>query len=266
MNYNKNTFLALLIIIVLGILFHYNYINEFPSHIHAWAQSDRYALSLGFINNDFNLFKPETFVLNHQFPDNWKSPSQYSITAVDFPIHDYIPAILMKIAGVNSPWIYRLYTLIYSFIGLLFLYKLSYILSKSKTKSIFVLIFAATSPVFVYYQGGFLPTIPSLANVFIGVYFYVRYLNSNKLKYFNVSLLFLTLAILSRTTFAIPLIAILALEFIRVLKISVFKRLNKYIELHLSFVTRTHINSPTYAVGIFGFSFKYFMCLPTYSA
>jgi hypothetical protein len=137
-------YFALLIIFILGFTFHFKYINEFPSNIHAWAQADRYALALGFTKNNLNFFKPQTFILNPQFPYNGKVPMKESITAVDFPIHDYIPAVIMKITGNNSPWIFRLYILLYSFLGLFYLYKLTYLLTNSFYKSIFVLIFTAT--------------------------------------------------------------------------------------------------------------------------
>ena len=99
--------------------------DEFPKFIHGWAQSDRYALAQGFINNGFNLFKPETLVYNHQFPTNWLRPSNSTITAVDFPIHEYMVAIIMTIVNSTAPLVFRLYTLLYSFVGLFFLYKLS---------------------------------------------------------------------------------------------------------------------------------------------
>ncbi|MBN1185727.1 MAG: glycosyltransferase family 39 protein, partial [Bacteroidales bacterium] len=206
------------LVLILGFIYHYQYINEFPSHIHAWAQSDRYALSLGFLDNGLNFFKPQTFVYNHQFPEKWKVPSEETITAVDFPMHDYIPSLLMKFSGNTSPWVFRIYILLYSLLGLFFLFKLSYAITKDYIKSVFVVIFTATSPVYVYYQGGFLPTIPSLSNAIIGIYFYYRYLKENKNKDFWLSMLLLTLAALSRTTFAIPIVAVLAIEFIRLLK------------------------------------------------
>jgi hypothetical protein len=218
MKTKTKNYLVVLIITVLGLLFQLKYINEFPSHIHAWAQSDRYALSLGFVENNLNLFKPQTFVLNHQFPDNWKTPTKYSLTAVDFPIHDYIPAVFMKISGTHSVWIFRLYILLYSFIGLFFLFKLCYLQTNDFIKSIFVVLFAATSPVFVYYQGGFLPTIPSLSNAVIGIYFYLKYLKQNNQKDFWLAIAFLTLATLSRTTFAIILIAVFGLEFLKLIR------------------------------------------------
>lgn len=208
----------LIIIIGFGFGFQYKYLNEFPSHIHAWAQSDRYALSLGFLENGFDFFKPQTFIYNHQFPHKWEVPSETTITAVDFPIHDYIPAVFMRLFGNTSPVFFRLYILLYSFLGLFFLFKLSYAVSKDYLKSIFVIAFAASSPIFVYYQGGFLPTIPSLSNAIIGIYFYYRFLKENNNKFFWLSILFLTISTLSRTTFAIPIVAILGVEFIRLLR------------------------------------------------
>ena len=207
-----------IVIIGFGLTFQYKYLNEFPSHIHAWAQADRYALSLGFLENGLDFFKPQTYIYNHQFPHKWEVPSETSITAVDFPIHDYIPAVLMKITGITSPFVFRFYILLYSFIGLFFLFKLSFVITKDYFKSIFVIIFTATSPVFVYYQGGFLPTIPSLSNTIIGLYFYYCFLKDNKNKDFGISIFFLTLAALSRTTFAISVVALLCVEFIRFLR------------------------------------------------
>lgn len=208
---------VLFIIVLLGLLFHRNYINEFPSHTHAWAQSDRYAIAHGFVNNNSNFFKPETFIYNHQFPHRWQQPSSHTITAVDFPIHDYIPSLFMRVLNNNSPWIFRSYTLLYSLIGLFFLFRFTRLITDNNYKSIFVTIFTATSPVFVYYQAGFLPTIPSLANAFIGIYFYTQFLLSKNNRSFNITILFLTLATLSRTTFAIPLIAVMGFELLRVM-------------------------------------------------
>jgi hypothetical protein len=145
-------------------------------------------------------------------------PTNNSITAVDFPIHDYIPAVFMKITGMNSPWIFRLYILLYGFIGLYFLYKLAFILTNNHIKSIFILVFAATSPVFVYYQGGFLPTIPSLANTIIGIYFYMKFRKQFNRNDFILSIVFHTLAALSRTTFVIPLVAVFCFELLRVIQ------------------------------------------------
>lgn len=213
-----NYIIILPVIVLLGLLFQKNYINEPPSYRHTWAQADHYALAQRFTENGLNFFKPETYVLNHQFPNDMRVPAAESITAVDFPVHNYIPAVIMKLLHVDDPWIFRGYVLLYSFIGLFFLYKLAFFISRDFFKSLFIVIFAGTSPVFAYYQGSFLPSIPSFSNAVIGMYFYALFINKNKDSHFVLSVLFLTLSALSRTTFLIPLFAVLGWEFIRILK------------------------------------------------
>lgn len=227
---------AFIVIFLLGLVYNYKALNKFPYNIHAWTSADRYALAKGFNNNGLNFFLPETFVYNQQYPSNAKVTTEESITAVDFPLHDYIPAIFMKITGSEAPIIFRLYVLLMSMIGMLYAFKLALLWTNSFYKSLFVTLFAATSPVFAYYSGGFLPTIPSLATSIIGIYFYSKYFNNHSIKDFNLAIVFLTLASLTRTTFLIPLIAVLGFEFLRILrKESVFK--DKLIAVLISFGT-----------------------------
>lgn len=202
----------LLILVIMGLGLQWKYLNEFPSHIHAWAQSDRYALALGFIRNEFDFFRPETYVLNHQFPGSLEFANKSTITAVDFPIHDYMASLFMNLFGSTAPWCFRLYILTYSLIGLFFLYKTCELLLNDKILSILVVILASTSRVFVYYQAGFLPSVPSLSNAFIAVYFYVNYLKTHSRKSFCWSIFFLTLAGMSRLPFAILLLGIIIFE------------------------------------------------------
>ena len=214
----KDLTLAIIIITIIGYFLNSNFFNEFPSFTHAWAQSDRFALALGFENNGFNFFKPETFVLNHQFPDNWETPSNTSITAVDFPIHEYIIALFMKIFHSNSPLIFRGYIFIYSIIGMTFLYKTVSLLTNSRLSSLLILFIGLTSPIFVYYQNGFLPTIPSLSNGIIGLYFYLKYRNLALKKHFILAFIFLVLAALSRSTFLVLLVSVCCSIFFKWLK------------------------------------------------
>lgn len=212
-------YVIFLIIILCSLILQRKYINDFPSHIHAWTQSDRYALSLGFIKNNFDFFHPQTYVLNHQFPGNFRIPSDNSITAVEFPIHDFIAALIMKLFHTTSPWCYQLYILLYSCIGWFYLYKIGTILKISVYHSALLILILASSPVFAYYQAGFLPTIPSIANGFIGLYFYLKYLTSKEdLNPFYWGIGFLSLASLSRTPFSILLITVISLEFLQALK------------------------------------------------
>lgn len=210
-------YIAFGICIFLGVLFHWNHISEYPSYIHAWAQADHYSITLGFLDNGLNFFKPQTLMYNHQFPNWWTSTTETGITSVDFPLHHYMPAVFMKLLGIQSPAVSRIYILLYSILGLFGVYKLTYLFSNNHLRSLFVMAFAAMSPVFVYYQAGFFPSVPSLANAILGVYFYFNYIRGSKQKkHFYIGIVLLTLAALSRTTFVIPLIAVFCNEFLRI--------------------------------------------------
>jgi hypothetical protein len=206
------------VICAVSFVFQFKILNQFPQYIHSWAQCDRYALALGFIDNGGDLFHPQTYVMNNQFPGEFMIPGTTTITSVDFPIHDYVVSFIMRIANSTEPWCFRLYILVYSIIGLYFLYKLTALFTLSVTRSLFVVLFALSSPVFLYYQAGFLPTIPSLANGFIGLYFFVSFLKNGQRKFFYLSILFITLAALARLPLAIVLVAMICFEAFYVLK------------------------------------------------
>jgi hypothetical protein len=85
------------LLLLLSVLYYHNTIGLPPSYIHSWTQSDRYAISLKFLENGFNFFKPQTFNLS----------TIDGITGVDFPLHEYLVALIMKITGSSSPVIFR---------------------------------------------------------------------------------------------------------------------------------------------------------------
>jgi 4-amino-4-deoxy-L-arabinose transferase-like glycosyltransferase len=207
----KKTLSYLLVIIILGalsVLFYHSTITRFPRATHAWSQSDRYALALNFQKNGYNFFLPETYCLNTSLPANKPLAVEKGITRVDFPVHDYAVSLIMKIIGSREPWVFRLYILIYSLTGSFFLFLLARKLTASFFAAIFVVVFAFTAPVITYYQDGFLPTIPSLANIFIGYYLYMRYRESRQIHLFVLAIVFFTLAALSRMPLIIMLLAI----------------------------------------------------------
>lgn len=208
--------IAFLLITFITLIFQFRHLNEVPMYTHTWAQNDRLALANGFVRNDLNFFKPQNYILNHQFPKNWSDPSYSTITAVEFPIHDYVPGVFMKAFGTNEPWVFHAYILIYSIVGFFFLYLLSEKICGSKIKAALVVIFAMTSPIYTFYQGGFLPTIPSIANTIIALYCYALYFEGGRKKWFRWALFFFTFAALARFTFVIPYLAVLGFELIRI--------------------------------------------------
>lgn len=219
----------------IAIYFGYPYLNEFPNYIHNWAQSDRYALAIGFVNNGGDFFHPQTYLLNNQFPGDFSIARDTTITSVDFPVYDYTVSLIMRLFHTTDPWCFRVFTLVYSVIGLLYLYKLTGLFTQHFLSRFAIVLFAVTSPVFLYYQVGFLPTVPSLANAVIGLYFFFAYQQSSKLKQYYLAVLFLTIAALARLPFAILLVTICCYEAVLVLKRKQFAT-KRYLALVLSVV------------------------------
>lgn len=210
--------ILLLFITVTAVILQGPYLFEFPGFIHGWAQADRYALSLGFLRNGFDLFHPETFVYNHIYPHDLAVQGTSTITAVDFPMHDFIAAVFMKLLGTNNPLVFRIYVQFMGVLGLVFLGKLARLILKDDIKALFVVVFASISPVFVYYQGTLLPTVPSLSLVIIGLYYYVRFRESKRESNFHFAIILLGIALLTRTTYVIPFIAVISVEFFALIK------------------------------------------------
>lgn len=210
--------ILILFIVVATAILQGPYLFDFPGYIHGWAQVDRYALSMGFLRNGFDLLHPETYVYNPIYPGDFLLQSPATFTAIDFPLHDYLVALVMKITGIHSPWLFRMYVILAGCIGLFYLGKLVRLLLDDELKALFVVVFAAFSPVFVYYQGSLLPSIPSLALTIAGVYYYFLFRDTPFNRFFHLSMVLLALALLSRTTFVIPFVAVLSMEFLAILK------------------------------------------------
>ena len=209
---------AIAFIWIAAIVLQLPYLNEFPAYFHAWCQADWYAIAKGFLNNGFDFFHPESYIYNKQFPDDFIKPYGDTITSVDFPIHCYIVAILMKLFGTSAPWVFHCWTLLCSLVGLMFLYKLAKRLTNDEVKALLVVFFTMTSPVYGQHFAGYLPCAPAVAWTCVGLWAYLRYYEEGKQKYFIIGVAFLTLATLIRTTFLIVLVAIFCFEFLRVLR------------------------------------------------
>lgn len=215
----KHNLVALLtvsILLLIAFFFHNNTFKKLPFGYHVWSKSDHLALTYGFYENQLDFFHPETSVITQNDSLIQVTHPGTSITATDLPIHSYIPAVAMKLMGSKTPLFHRLYLFLISFLGLFYLYKLGFILTDSQLKSVLLTVFGFVTPVFLFYQASFLPSIGAWALAVIGVYFYFSHLKG-KNHHLILALFWLTLAALSRTTFVIPLFAVFGNEIMNIL-------------------------------------------------
>ncbi|MBR4512832.1 MAG: glycosyltransferase family 39 protein [Bacteroidales bacterium] len=206
---------ALLFIAAVAMIISVKHLNEPPAYIHAWAQADNYSLALGFRHNGGDLFHPQTLIYNKQ-QLGFEDPESL-VTACDLPLHHWLVSILMAITGSTQPWVFRGFTLAVAILGLWALYLLVFVLARSRVKALLVAIFTATAPSYAYYSGSFLPTIPALSLAMGGLLLYTLYLKNGTQRTLWASLLLLTLAMMSRTSFAVLWIAVACFQLLRIL-------------------------------------------------
>ena len=175
-------------------------LNEFPAHIHAWTQSDRYAIAEGFVENGGNLFLPRTRNLKPNFEGTVQHPQ--GITSVDFPLPEYLSSIFMKVAGNQDPIWCRIVQVIFGILGLYALFRIGFS-SSGMLFSLMPLLLLLSSPSFMYYMVGFIPSIPAISLVLIGLmFFYVR-------KNETAGILIATLGAMIRTPLIIMVVAMI---------------------------------------------------------
>lgn len=219
-----------MLILLSIILYSQNY-NESPRGRHQSGMSNYFAVTLRFIDSGFNLSTPKTYCLNPQYSANsgksygyWNySPKDpQGITAIDFPIHQYIIALIMKTLDSNDYSIYRLYMLIISLFGLYYLGKAVHLFTNSFTFSIVLVCSIFLSPTFSFFANNYLISPAALSFIFIAFYHFRKsFYNKRNYYYF---LAFLTISALTRFPFIIIIIAYILNEIID-------GTLNKKIEL-----------------------------------
>lgn len=199
--------LPALVLLVLAFFFFRTTQTQFPAHIHAWTQSDRYALALGFTENGYDFFHPATLNLKPRYEAAIPLEDPQGITSVDFPIIEYLAALLMGIYGQPAPWIFRTLMLLLGLSGLFFWFRFLREAGVNYGLSLSGLLLAFTAPVFTYYLNGFIPSTSAVAMSFVALYLFVRYLRNEKINFLITALIFLTMAALIRKPFVMGLLA-----------------------------------------------------------
>lgn len=214
--YNNGYLLAAIVVLLLGLALGRKQINQLPAFIHAWAQADRYALAIGFTDNGHDLFHPQTMIYNKQFPHTWMVDEGSTVTAVDFPLHEYVIGWLMSLFGTTAPWVFRGFTLLISLVGVWFLFLLARRLTDSVLKALLAVMITLTSPLYAYYFANYLPSAPALALSMAGLWAYIRHYQTDKTGYWHLAVGLVALSTLVRTSQAILLVALCAFEVLRV--------------------------------------------------
>ncbi|MDO5509670.1 MAG: glycosyltransferase family 39 protein [Weeksellaceae bacterium] len=203
----QNLLFCLFFVLVVSLLHHRSW-NQPPIGNHVWAQSDHYALALGFLDNNFDFFHPKTYTLSHQFPPKKLIDNPQGITAVDFPILHYTVAGIMQLLGSDAPWIFRTVNLLLSLLAMFCLFS---VVNRHVGiwQGFFLVSIIIFQPYYIYYQNGFHVSSAALNVLIIGYSHLLSYFKTSSKRSLYFGLFFLMLAALMRFTHLISLIALL---------------------------------------------------------
>lgn len=188
----KQQTLQILIFLVLiaGLSVIYNYpetLMKRPQSVHNWRQCDGASLALNYYQEGMHFFRPQTHMLySDGFTSGYSAPSE-------IPILYYFLAILYHIFGYHEV-IFRAVNLLIFYIGMFYLFRLSFHLLRNVFYASVVVALIFSSPLLVYYANNFMPNTVALSFSFIGWYYFFRHVGDKKTKTFLVSILFFGIA------------------------------------------------------------------------
>jgi hypothetical protein len=210
MKLKSNYIFLLLFSIVFFVLGYYSILSKKPQSIHRWRQSDSAAIAYNYYANDYSFLHPEVL---YQVADGGKS----GYTVSEFPGYYYLIAGLWKLFG-HSDFIYRLVSVLFTFLGLFHLFKLSQLILKDLFWSLAIPFILVTSTLFVYYGNNFTTDVPAFSLTMVYCYYLYSYYLTLTKKHLFLVLLFVTFAGLLKVISLIPFLAFVGVLFIAGIK------------------------------------------------
>lgn len=180
-----------------------------PQSIHLWRQADCLSQTINYFQDDNPFFEPSVHYLGRDGTGK---------TVSDFPLIYFSVGQLWKIFGQHE-FIYRLIVMLFFISGLFAIFKLFENVLKDSMLAIALPLFLFTSPALIYYANNFLMNIPALSLAMIGLYFFSRFYETTKNKYFYLFLISYTVAGLLKIPSLISFIAIAGLFFLELVGI-----------------------------------------------
>src|SRR5258708_24988796 len=157
----------------------------------SWRESDVAAIARNFEETGFHFAYPQI---------DWAGDAA-GYVGTEFPILPFVAAICYKFAGVHE-WIGRLQAVIFFAASLPFFFLLVREIF-GDTTAIWATFFYSFAPLNVFAGRSFMPDVPSLSLALIGLYFFLRWINSDKLPSYFAAAIAISFALLVTHTGAV---------------------------------------------------------------
>jgi 4-amino-4-deoxy-L-arabinose transferase-like glycosyltransferase len=157
----------------------------------SWRQSDVAGIARNFEQNGFHFAYPQI---------DWAGDSP-GYVGTEFPILPFVAAICYKLAGVHE-WIGRAQAVVFFAASLPFFFLFVREIF-GETAARWATFFYSFAPLNVFAGRSFMPDVPSLSLALLGLYFFLRWIDSGKLTSYLVSAIAISLALLIKLPSAI---------------------------------------------------------------
>ena len=188
---NKYTGILLFLLIVLAFFVAdgWHIINFPPTSIHQWRQADCVAYALNYYKKNSAFLQPSFYNL---VVSGGRSVSE-------IPVFYYAAAKLYHLFGIHF-WVLRGLTFLSYLAGIFYLLGCTRFFIKHPLIAVLPVIILATTPYYYFYALNVLPNVPAISFSFGGLYYMLRYENTDAKKYLVISTLFFILSVLLKPT------------------------------------------------------------------
>lgn len=174
----------ILIIIVIAFLLRLIDITFPISGWHSWRQADTAAMARNFYTSGENIFYPQI---------DWRGETD-GFVECEFPLYPYLISIFYHLFGLNE-MIGRLFSVLSSLFLIFGIYLLVKNIINEKTALAASLIYAIL-PLNIYFNRTFMPDTLMMTFFIWGIYFFLRWIDFEKISDFILSLVFIALTAL----------------------------------------------------------------------
>ena len=220
---HKNSGILLGILIVLFFLNSYEHTVFYrPGSVHQWRQADCLSITKNYYEEGLHFFQPK---IHYQGVKDGKTVSEC-------PLLNYTVACLWRVFGEHE-FIYRLLEYFIFISSLFVLLKTLKNFLNSSWHAFFIISLVVTSPLIVYYDLNFIADVPAFSLSLMSFCFLFQFYQYKSLRFFYLSLVFGTLAVLMKAS------ALLGLGLLLFFSLLDLFNLTKYVGTEKLFIKKT---------------------------
>lgn len=175
---------AIFFILALAFSLRINHIDSPMIGVNSWRLADTAAIARNYYENGFKFLYPQI---------DWGGEGPGYVES-EFPVMPFTVAILYKITGVNES-VGRIMSVLFSIAAIYFLYLLVKKHIDEKT-ALWACLFFSVLPLNIFYTRTFQPEALLIMSLIAGIYFFSRWMASDKKRDFLLSAGFISLACL----------------------------------------------------------------------